>query len=234
GLGQTDALPEPSRQVAQDAVFDVRQPAPRDDLADGEPAPGTGHILELGPEPEILLDAHFLVKRHALRQVTDLAPDCQRLVQGVVPGQDGPPAGCGQVRRENAHRRRLPCSVGTKQADNLALSNAEADLVDGPDRPVLLRQPFHLDHRSNHLREPRALEDALPRIAARNSYCITRSCDRTVNDQPRSPCMMTCAIWRKISRGRPLRDSEPMHRVNRLTGHDQPELVPAIQTRTTR
>ena len=42
GLGQTDALPESSRQVAQDAVFDVRQSAPRNDLTDGQPAPANG------------------------------------------------------------------------------------------------------------------------------------------------------------------------------------------------
>ena len=149
--------------------FDVRQPAPRDNLADGEPAPGTGHILELGPEAKILLDAHFLIQRHVLRQVTDLAPDCQRLIQGVVPGQNGPPAGRGHVRRENSHRRRLPGSVGTKQADNLALSNAEAD----------------------------------PSMALTDPYCfVSRS----------------TSIIAQTTSG----------------NHDQPELVPAIQTRTTR
>ena len=95
-LGQPDPLAKASREVAEDPVLDVRQPAPGDHLADRPPAPRAGHVLELGPEAQVLPDPHLGVERHVLGQVADLAADLQRLVQDVVPGQDGPAAGRGR------------------------------------------------------------------------------------------------------------------------------------------
>ncbi len=129
-LGQADPLAEPPRELPDDPVLDLLQPAPGDDLGHRAPHVRPRHVLEPGPEPQELPHPHLGVERDALRQVAELAPHLQRLVEHVVSRQGRPAARRGQERREHPHRRRLPGPVGAQEPDDLAAAHREAHVVD--------------------------------------------------------------------------------------------------------
>ena len=51
------------------------------------------------------------------------------------------------VAGQDPHRRRLAGAVGPEEAEDLALVDAEADVVDGGEAAVLLGEVLNLDHR---------------------------------------------------------------------------------------
>ncbi len=101
-FGQADALAIPFGKMAEDAVFDVNEPATVQDLADCDVTARAGHVLELRAIAQILIDTHFQIERHAFGEVADFAADFQGFVEDVVPRERGAAAGGGQIGGQHA------------------------------------------------------------------------------------------------------------------------------------
>src|SRR5690606_17642603 len=90
--------------------------------------------------------------------------DRERLSQRVLAEDvDGAFARLGESK-QHQDRRRLARAVGTEQADNLALADAEVDARNGGEVAVCLRQAFRLKNDFAHRRP--YLVTAPPRISA--------------------------------------------------------------------
>ena len=57
----------------------------------------------------------------------------------------------GHVARDHAHRAGLARAVGTEEAEDLALLDAEADVIDSRDRPVAFREVLDLNHEDSFI-----------------------------------------------------------------------------------
>ena len=83
------------------------------------------HVVDLGEEGDVLVDAEVAVEREALREVADLRREPPPLAQRVeAAGAHAPGVGLQQAE-DRAQRRRLARAVGADQAEHLAAPHVE-------------------------------------------------------------------------------------------------------------
>lgn len=102
--------------------------------------------LELVHEVQVLLDRHVEIKRRHFRQVADQLLDLVRVFERVFALNRYRTARSGKVARNDIHGRRFAGAVRPKEADDRALFNREADLVQRDVCTVALGEVFDLDH----------------------------------------------------------------------------------------
>src|SRR5207248_5803478 len=102
--------------------------------------------LELGAVVEIFLDAHLGVERDVVGQVADVLAHLHRLRHDIEAGDARDAAGRRQVRREDAHGRRLAGAVEAEEANDLSLVDLEADLIESQHGAEKLGDAVTLDH----------------------------------------------------------------------------------------
>jgi hypothetical protein len=130
GDRQRQPLPQPERQRIGQGIGDVGEIESRDHLGD---ARGDGLRRQLEQprmQIEILRDREFRIEREALRHVADAPP--HRHVAGID-GVAEQPRGAFAHRQEagqHLHGRGLAASVRAEKPEDLALPDAEADVVD--------------------------------------------------------------------------------------------------------
>src|SRR5262249_50456224 len=115
---------------------------------DRRPPPGSGEAVDAGEEVEVLAGAEVAVERELLGHVAE--PGAGRPA-GPGEGRAGDPRGTLrwlQQAAEHLERRGLPRAVGAEQAEDLAATDTEADVVGGRERAEPLRQVAGLDHRA--------------------------------------------------------------------------------------
>ena len=140
-----DTLLVALRQVADETsvdVVDLRQAA---DLADVLLAVELD-TLQLIHEVEVLFDRHIHVKRRQLRQVADELFHFVRVFQGIFALYRDRTARGGKVPGNDIHGCGFTCTVRPEEADDGALFNREADIVQRGICTVALREVFDLDH----------------------------------------------------------------------------------------
>ena len=77
----------------------------------------------------------------------DLAANLGAVEIWVLPEDLEGARGAWRDARDHAHRRRLPCAVGPKEAEELAVADLEVDTGHGRPRPEDLRQALGADQR---------------------------------------------------------------------------------------
>ena len=109
---------------------------------------GGRHALDLGDEVQVLADGHVGVEGRRLGQVARAALRLDRVFEDVIPGDDGLALGGRHVSGEDPHRRRLAGAVRAEEAEDLASLDAEADVLDGRETAIALREVLNLNHES--------------------------------------------------------------------------------------
>ena len=94
---------------------------------------------------QILHDRQFAVLRKGLGHVADILATFRILGIHFLAESSGR-AGCRRKQTgQHFHGRRLAASVGTEKAENLALRNSEADMIDRHEITEFLGQAIRLD-----------------------------------------------------------------------------------------
>src|SRR5262249_23957673 len=150
--GQAEALAIALGQRADEPATDLADAAALETVVDALLPLLAVHALQLGPVGQVLLDAHFGIQRHALRQVADVAAHFHRLRHDVVVGDPGDAARRRQVAGEDAQSRRLAGAIGTQKADDLAPGDLKADVINGQNGAEILGDVLNLDHRTHPAR----------------------------------------------------------------------------------
>src|SRR5262249_22671092 len=145
-LGQSHALSVPFRQLADQTVLDIGDPAAFHGIGHALLAFGAWYALDLRYELQIRRDTQVRVERDVLRQVADTPADLERLTEDVVAGHLGAAAAGRHEAGKNAHRRRLPGAVGAEEADDLARRDLERHVADRGDGAVVFREVLNFDH----------------------------------------------------------------------------------------
>ena len=144
-LRNADTLLVALRQVADDTSVDVVNLRQAADLADMLLAVELD-ALQLIHEVEVLFDRHIHVKRRQLRQVADELFHFVRVFQGIFALYRDRTARGGKVPGDDIHGCGFTCTVRPEEADDGALFNREADIVQRGICTVALREVFDLDH----------------------------------------------------------------------------------------
>ena len=106
-----------------------------------------GHALNLRNEGQIVAHPHVRVEGRSFREVAGSALGLDGLFQYVEPGHRDLPLSGRHVAGEHSHGRGFSGAVRAQESKNLAGLHAEADVVNGRDGAVPLREVFYLDHR---------------------------------------------------------------------------------------
>jgi hypothetical protein len=146
-LSQSDTLLVALRELAAEAGRDVGDARLLHRRVDLRPQRLGSHAADPADEQQVVADGHVRVERRRFRQVADAALGLERLIEDVEPGNDGLAGGGRHVARQDAHGRGLAGPVGAEEAEDLALVDAERDVVDRGDAAVLLGEVLNLDHR---------------------------------------------------------------------------------------
>ncbi len=99
-----------------------------------------------GEEIEVLGDRELAVERKFLRHVADVLARRGARPAQVEAGDAQRSGSGGQKPAQHAERRRLARAVRTEQAEDLAATNFEADVIDRREGAELAHQVVHLDH----------------------------------------------------------------------------------------
>ena len=83
-LGEADALPVAVRQVPDFLPEHLREATHLDDVLRALLEGRVVELPEVAREPQVLEHAHLEIERRALREVTELLADLQRLIEHVV------------------------------------------------------------------------------------------------------------------------------------------------------
>ena len=120
--------------------------APIRDRVDTIIAQLPGHSEEFAAEVQILGDAHLLVQRSRLGQVTDFLSSSARVGHDVDAVDRASARGGRQVAGDHADRSGFACSVGTEEADDLTSGDLKAQIIDRENGSVPLGEMLGDDH----------------------------------------------------------------------------------------
>ena len=130
GLRQTDAPGHAFREFADAAAPGVGHAHHFQQLVDALFSVGGGKVEERTEEIERLLGGQILVEIGLLGEVTDLALGLHRPGTGSE-NRESAARGIEQSQ-QHFHRRRLAGTVGSEQSHDLAGTDLEINVVDGP------------------------------------------------------------------------------------------------------
>ena len=120
----------PAGVAAHDPVGGLCQPEQLEQLGNPRFERTSAHPLHAALKHQILAAGRIAVDARALRHVADCAAHGVRLPDDVVAGDLGPARVRLRQRREHLDRSRLPGSVRSEQAKNLAGANGERDALE--------------------------------------------------------------------------------------------------------
>src|SRR5262249_53445085 len=112
-----------------------------------------GKLVELGinglpakaaKENNELPAGHVLVKPQLAWQVSDMPPRCRAVAPAIMPGNRRAACRGPQEAKQQAQGRGLPRSVRPQQAKNLTGTDAQGQIVQGSETPVILGEMFRL------------------------------------------------------------------------------------------
>ena len=147
-LGQAEPLLHPLGEPVDVIVSLVGQVEQVEHFADDLLAVRTGDLVGDGEEVEELPDFHAVVDAEIVGHEADDPPDRHRLGGDRV-ARDAPLAERRpQQGGQESDRGALAGAVGPDEAEDLALTDGEAQVVDGDEITVILREVDHLDHDS--------------------------------------------------------------------------------------
>src|SRR6185436_15241602 len=119
--------------------------------------------FDLGDEAQERLDVHVDVERRGLGNVADPLLHLHRVLEHVEPGDACRPFRGRQVAGEDSHDGGLARTVGSQEAQDLALVDLERDAVDGRRPAVALGQTLDFNHAgSAYLESPPAAALSTP------------------------------------------------------------------------
>ncbi|MEI9892578.1 MAG: hypothetical protein WDN28_01310 [Chthoniobacter sp.] len=124
----------------------VAQVAELDHIAHGLLHFAAGHALQGGAVAQVLIHAHVGVERCILRQVAEVPPRFDRLLEDVEPGNGRASGGGRQIAGEDLHRRALARAIRPEKANDFAFFHLEVEAVDRGDARVSLGEVFDFDH----------------------------------------------------------------------------------------
>ena len=144
---EADPLPVAFREVPDRLFGDVRDEAGLERLADARRGVAARNAAEARPVRDVLADPHLRVERERLGEVAEMALGLERPGEDVDAGQGDPSRRRREEPRDHPHRGRLPGSVRAEEAEDLAILDAEADIVDGRCPEKRLRETLDFEHR---------------------------------------------------------------------------------------
>ena len=100
---------------------------------------------------EVLLNEHLAIERVALGQIADRLSHTERVDPEVAAVHLRGAGGGGDEAGQDLHRRRLAGPVRAEEAEDFALAQLEARVLEGDEAPVLLAEAFGLDHDVAHV-----------------------------------------------------------------------------------
>jgi hypothetical protein len=145
-LGEADALPIALRELRAHAAAHLGNPGALHYLLDPRFPIAGRNALDLGDERQVFGDRHVGVERRRFRQVADAPLGLDRLIKDIEAGDDGFAVRGRHVAGQDPHGRRLAGAVRAEEAEDLAALDAEADVVDGRDTAISLREVLDLNH----------------------------------------------------------------------------------------
>ena len=143
--GERQALADAERQGVGQGAVDVGEVEARQHIGDTGRDPVGGHGEEAGVQVEVLPNRQLAVEREGLRHVADAAAHIHVLGVDRVAEEVRRALACLQKACQHLHRRGLAAAVGAEEAEDLALVDAEADVLHGGEIAEAFRQVARLD-----------------------------------------------------------------------------------------
>ena len=139
GLGKAHPLAHAFRQAADQAARPLGHAHQLQHLIHAfAPVPDA---VNLGHEVEITTHRHIAVEGDCFRQVADVLPHFERLLDHVEPGERSAATGRRHIARQDAHGRRFPGAIRAEESQDFAGLGAEVDQISATETPV----PFGQD-----------------------------------------------------------------------------------------
>src|SRR5262245_15227130 len=124
-LCQAHTLTIAFREIPDETALHLVHAAEFHHLADFAGALTSRNALHFSDEVQIAPDGHFPVQRDILWQITDAPADFERLRKDVVAVDHGASTAGRHESCQDTHGGRFPGAVGSQEAQNLSLRNAE-------------------------------------------------------------------------------------------------------------
>ena len=137
----------PSGRLSGCAVCNVPKPKPVEHLVDALASLGDGEIKQLGVEFEVFPDRELAIEREGLRHVADPPAHLHVLPTHRLAEQHGFAFGRRQEAGQHLHGRGLAAAVRAEKAEDLALLDAKAHVIDRDELIKTLREPISFDRR---------------------------------------------------------------------------------------
>jgi len=146
----TQALLHALRIGARPAVHGLGHAHAGDQLVDARLQIVAGEAVHRAGHAQVLPARHIGIKAHIIRQIAHKALDLYG-VSGAVHAGDGGASG-GGLGQAQQHQRGggLACTVGSQQAEHLALPHGQVQVVHRGQCPVALRQRLGFNDRASH------------------------------------------------------------------------------------
>ena len=122
---------------------------PRADLVDAALECGATEAADPADELQELAGRHFAVGGRTFRQIAEPALGFERLLVDAEAADFRIARLARHEAGQHAHGGGLAGTVGPEEAQHFARAHAERDVIDGPERPVVLVETFCPDHRSD-------------------------------------------------------------------------------------
>ena len=145
-LGYADPLLVALGEVPDVLAQHAAQADHLNDPVDRRPGLGSRHLPDPGDKLEVLNNLHVDIKRRALRQVANRLPHLHGVLKSLYVIHIDAAGICYHVGCYNLQGRRLPGSIGPKEAENLTRPDLKADVVYGDCRSVGFSNVLYLNH----------------------------------------------------------------------------------------
>ena len=141
--GEGHTLLPTAGELARELVFTMREAEVFEPLVNG--FFGIGNSVDAGDEGEVFLDREVLVKAEALGHVADLAFDGGAFADHIETQASSLPRIGSEEAAEHSDEGRLAAAVGAEEPVDLALANAQVDLIDDGAAVEALGHTAHID-----------------------------------------------------------------------------------------
>jgi len=148
-LGETDALTIPLREIGDQSMPDLSQAASIDHAVHSTSAPAARDGPEGRAKAKELFHSVVGVERGMLRKISQPATYLHRLLPDVIAGHESGPFIRGEVRRQDAQRRRFSGPVRAEKPDDFPSLNLERDALQSSRIAESLHETPNIDHETS-------------------------------------------------------------------------------------
>ena len=106
------------------------------------------HAVDAAEEAQVFLDGEIAIERKFLRHVADVLAHPLRVAHHIDAGDENAPRARPQQAAEDADDGRFAGAVRAEKAHDLAVADAEADIIDGDEIAEALDQMLDADLRA--------------------------------------------------------------------------------------